>query len=327
MIYLFYGDDDLSRNEYLTTVLARADDGMGDLNRSRLESDRVTFSELRHACDSVPFLSDRRVVIAEGLLNRLAKRGPKEFADQIIAYLPEMPEYTRLFLLETEVDKRTAVWKAFQKEVASSKPRVYLKEFALPQERDLPEWIQRRARQHEGLMDRRAAAELATFVGGNVRLLDQEIRKLVTYAGDRPVSVEDIRLLVPYVQEASIWTMVDSIGAKDAKRALGLAQQILNDEPSKAIYLHIMITRQVRMLLQVAELLSLGKAEPEIQRTLGLSPFVLKKVMQQARNFSVQRLEQAFDLLLDADVAMKTGADQVLTINLLIAELASRRAA
>ncbi len=176
-------------------------------------------------------------------------------------------------------------------------------------------------------MDRRAAAELATFVGGNVRLLDQEIRKLVTYAGERPVGVEDIRLLEPYVQEASIWTMVDSIGAKDAKRALGLAQQILNDEPSKAIYLHIMITRQVRMLLQVAELLSLGKAEPEIQRTLGLSPFVLKKVMQQARNFSVQRLEQAFDLLLDADVAMKTGADQVLTINLLIAELASRRAA
>lgn len=327
MIYLFYGDDDLSRNEYLATLLARADDGMGDLNRARPEVDKLTYSELRHACDSIPFLSDRRVVILEGLLNKLAKRGPKEFAEQLVRYLPDMPDYTRLFLLESEVDKRTALWKALQKEATSPKPTVYIKEFATPQERELPEWIQRRARQHEGLIDRQAAAELAAFVGGNLRLLDQEIRKLVTYARERPVSVEDVRLLVPYVQEASIWTMVDSIGAKGAKKALALAQQILNDEPSKAIYLHIMITRQVRMLLQVAELLGLGKTEGEIQQTLSLSPFVLKKVMQQARNFSVQRLEQAFDALLESDVAMKTGADQVLTLNLLITELASRRAA
>jgi DNA polymerase III subunit delta len=88
-----------------------------------------------------------------------------------------------------------------------------------------------------------------------------------------------------------------------------------------------MITRQIRMLLQVAELLVLGKSEAEIQQLLKLSPFVLKKVMQQAKNFTVPRLEQAFDHLLDADVAMKTGADQVMTINLLITELASRRAA
>lgn len=327
MIYLFYGNDDLSRNEYLSGLLARGDDGLGDLNRSRLEADRLTFAELRHACDSMPFLSDRRVVIVEGLLNKLAKRGPKEFAEQMIAYVPEMPEYTRLFLLETEVDRRMALWKALQAESTSAKPRVFVRDFSLPQEKELPEWIQRRAKLHGGLVDRKAASDLATFVGGNVRLLDQEIRKLVTYARERPVSEADVRLLVPYVQEASIWAMVDSIGAKDAKRALGLAQQILNDEPSKAIYLHIMITRQVRMLLQVAELLSLGKSEAEMQQLLRLSPFVLRKVVQQARNFSVPRLEEAFDHLLAADVAMKTGDDQVLTINLLIMELASRRAA
>jgi len=326
MIYLFHGTDDLARDEALASLLSRVDDPLGEMNCTRSDGDKIGYGELRHACDSIPFLSDRRIVVVEGLLNRLVKRGPKEFAEQLKSYLAEVPEYTRLFLMEGEVDKRTTLWKKLSEMATAKPPTVYLKEFSLPKEQELPEWVQRRARQHNGLMDRRAAAELAAFVGDNVRLLDQEIRKLVTYAGERPVTLEDIRLLVPYVQEASIWEMVDAIGSKNTKRALSLAQQILSDEPTKAIYLHLMITRQVRLLLQVAELLSLGKTQSEIQRLLGMSSFVLGKIMKQAPNFTVPRLEQAFDRLLDSDVAMKSGADQVLTLNLLIVELASQRA-
>jgi DNA polymerase III subunit delta len=327
MLYLFYGDDDLARTEYVRGLLARVEDPMGDLNQTRLAADRLTFGELRHACDSMPFLSDRRIVIVEGLLAKIVKRGPKDFGEQLRAYIPQLPDYTRLFLLENEVDRRTALWKGLAAMAAEKPPRVFLKEFALPKEQELPEWIQQRARHHGGLIDRRTAMELATFVGQNVRVLDQEIRKLVTYAGDQPVTSEAVRLLVPYVQEATVWELVDGIGARDAKKALGVAQRILSDDPSKAIYLHVMITRQIRMLLQVAELVSLGHKQPEIQRQLGMNSFVLGKIMQQARNFSVERLEQAFDHLLDADVAMKSGADQVLTLNLLIVELAGRRAA
>ncbi len=327
MIYLFYGTDDLTRDEALAKLLNRVDDPLGDMNCARFDGDKLTYGELRHACDSIPFLSDRRIVIIEGLLHRLAKRGPKEFAEQLKSYLPQVPEYTRLFLMESEVDKRMALWKKLSEMASGKPPTVYLKEFVLPKEQELPDWIQRRARQHQGLIDRRAATDLATFVGDNVRLLDQELRKLVTYAGDRPVTQDDVRLLVPYVQEASIWEMVDAIGSKNAKRALNLAQQVLTDEPSKAIYLHLMITRQIRLLLQVAELLSLGKTQGDIQRILGMSSFVLGKIVKQVPNFTVPRLEQAFDRLLESDVAMKSGADQIMTLNLLIAELASQRAA
>ena len=104
-----------------------------------------------------------------------------------------------------------------------------------------------------------------------------------------------------------------------------MTEQILQDDKSKAIYIHVMITRQVRMLLQVAELMTLGKKQSEIQKTLRLNPYVLKKVMRQARNFTVSHLEKAYDLLLEADVKMKSGQDQTMTLNLLIVELAGRR--
>lgn len=327
MLYLFYGTDDLGRSEYVAGLLARVADPMGDLNQMRFDGEKLSFSELRHACDSIPFLSDRRIVIVEGLLARLAKRGPKEFAERLRDYLPAIPDYTRLFLLESEVDKRTALWKALVTLSEQKPPTVFLREFAAPAAEALPEWIQRRGQRHGARIERRVATELATFVGGNLRLLDQELMKLATYAGDRPISSEDLKLLVPYMQEATIWEMVDAIGARNAKGALNAAQKLLRDDPGKAIYLHTMIARQVRMLLQVAELLALGQDQGTIQRTLGMNPYVLKKVIQQARSFPVERLERAFDLLLASDVAMKSGADQVMTLNLLIVDLAGRQAA
>jgi DNA polymerase-3 subunit delta len=327
MIYLFYGTDDLARDEYLATLLARAQDPMGDLNTARLEADKLTFGELRHACDSVPFLSDRRIVIVRGLMEKITKRGPKELAEQLITYVHNMPDYARLFLLEGEIDQRTTLWKSFQKFGNEKPPVIFLKEFGLPHEKALPEWIQQRAQKYGGRIDRPAAMELGNCVGIQLRLLDQELQKLITYANGRPVTTQDVKLLVPYVQEANIWDIVDAIGQKDTKRALTNAQQILQDDPGKAIYLHTMITRQIRLLTQVAELLRLGKDSGEIQKTLGMTSYVYGKLSQQARNFTVPRLEKAYDQLLEADVAMKTGANQTLTLNLLIVDLSSKRAA
>lgn len=324
MIYLFYGGDELSRDEALAGLLARIEEPMGDLNQTRLEPSKLTFAQLRQACDAMPFLSDRRIIIIEGLLHKLAKRGPKAFVNQFKAYLTQVPDYTRLFLLEGEVDKRTTLWKTFNKLLKQKPPIVYLKEFAQPSPEQLPNWILRRAAKHGGRIKRDAATQLATFVGDNMRLLDQEIRKLVTYAGDRPVNLRDVRLLVPYMQEASIWEMVDAIGAMNPKQAIKIAQQLLEDDPSKAIYLHVMITRQIRMLLQVAELVDLGKKPNEIPKILGMKPFVFRKVMPQVRNFTVPRLERAYDHLLQADIDMKSGADQAMTLNVLIVELARR---
>jgi DNA polymerase-3 subunit delta len=238
-----------------------------------------------------------------------------------------MPDYARLFLLEGEIDQRTTLWKSFQKFGNEKPPVIFLKEFGLPHEKALPEWIQQRAQKYGGRIDRPAAMELGNCVGIQLRLLDQELQKLITYANGRPVTTQDVKLLVPYVQEANIWDIVDAIGQKDTKRALTNAQQILQDDPGKAIYLHTMITRQIRLLTQVAELLRLGKDSGEIQKTLGMTSYVYGKLSQQARNFTVPRLEKAYDQLLEADVAMKTGANQTLTLNLLIVDLSSKRAA
>ena len=326
MLYLFHGEDDLSRDEYVRSLLERVDDPMGDLNQSRLDPAGLTFAGLRHACDTPPFLSDRRVVLVTGLLQKLAK-GQQAFVEQFLGYLPTIPEYTRLFLLEDAVDKRLTLWKRLNEMADRKPPTVFIKEFALPNERQMVDWLQQRAQRHGGQMSGQAARLLASVAGGDVRLLDQEVRKLVTYAGEDPVTPDDVRALVSYAQEATIWELVDAVGGQRAAVALTAAERILRDDPGKAIYLHIMITRQIRLLLQVAELTALGRSPQQMQAELKMSRFVLDKVRKQVPNFTVERLVAAYDQLLEADIALKSGADQALTLNLLIVALAGRRAA
>lgn len=322
MFYIFFGADDLSRDEALRGLLARVPDAaMAELNTTRLDGRKVTFSELRHACDAMPFLTDRRIVIVTGLLERL-KNGPKEMADQLRDYLGALPATARLFLVESDkIDRRLALWKTAQQLAAQN--RGVIKEFAAPEKGTLPTWIRQRTQRHGGKIEPRAAEELATYLPDDLRLLDAEIDKLVTYAGERPITLHDVHLLVPYAAEANIFEMADAIGRRDVRGAVARLQRLIADG-EHPLRLLPMISRQVRMLLQLKELSEAGATPNEIREKLGLHPFVIQKTLPQTKNFSFADLERAFEQLLETDVAIKTGqSEPELAIEMLVAQLAA----
>ncbi|HEX2185260.1 MAG TPA: hypothetical protein VHN78_07125, partial [Chloroflexota bacterium] len=85
-----------------------------------------------------------------------------------------------------------------------------------------------------------------------------------------------------------------------------------------------MVTRQVRLLLQAKDLTQQGEAPEAIGRALGLSPFPLRKVLEQVRHFSAPTLHAMHRRALEADLHLKTGQQEaVLALELLVAELAS----
>ena len=84
-----------------------------------------------------------------------------------------------------------------------------------------------------------------------------------------------------------------------------------------------MITRQFRLLIQVKELQEKGLPAPEMAKAIGQHPFVVDKVGQQTRNFTLDQLERIYAHLLDLDVAIKTGEmGDGLALDVLVAELA-----
>ena len=331
MFYLFHGEDEFSRSETLAALKEKmGDPGLAELNITVFDGSKVTLSELQHVCDSVPFLAERRLVIVEGLLAHLEPKGrgekrstwQKEYLEGLTQYLQHLPETTRLVFVEGKsIGKDNPVHR-----LALAKECGRVKEFKPPQEKELNRWIGERVKKKGGQIEPAAVVQLAAFVGNDLRLLDQEVEKLVVYvSGARPITEEDIRLLVSYVQEANIFEMVDALGQRNAQRAAKFLHQLLDDGEHPLALLG-MIVRQFRILIQVKELTERGLSQQKMASQLRLHPFVVKKAVRQAMNFSMEQLEAIYRKLLETDVAIKTGQmDEVLALDMLVVGLNEER--
>lgn len=325
MFYIFHGEDEFSRAEEVQKLKAKmGDPDMLALNTALLDGRKVTFSELVQTCDTLPFLTERRLVIVEGLLTRLTdkeggsgKRSKEnsDFLEELKKYLPQMADTTRLIFLEDKsLGKRHPILT-----LAEKCPSGFVKEFTAPQKGSLHKWITQRVAHKKGAgVDPQAVTELAAFVGDDLRLLDQEIEKLVTFAGaGQTITRENVREMVTYSQEANIFDMVDALGKQDASAATRLFHDLLDKDGASPFYLLTMIVRQFRILLQLKELPHTAAASE-----LKLHPFVVQKASNQARNFSAAQLREIYRRLLDIDHAVKTGQiDIVLALDLFIAQV------
>jgi DNA polymerase-3 subunit delta len=347
MIYLLHGPDELLRSERLAAVRAALGDReLADLSTSWLDGRKAPVAEIIHHCDVVPFLTPRRLVIVTGLLAQLKRRqqaGKKKGEpaeegesgkgtakadaerDALLSYLPALPDSTDLVLVEAEaVPRNERPYKELARLAEAGRAEIVLCE--APEERDLPEWVLRRAKQKGGAIERDAAFDLATSIGRNLRLLDNEMDKLITYrAGAGSIRREDVRLLVAYTQEANIFDMVDAIGQQDGPKAMRLLRELERDGAAP-LYLLSMIVRQFRILVQVADQMDLGLGKEEIAKIIGLHPFPTQKAMQQCRHWRMSDLEGAYDRLLETDLAIKTGKlPDDLALDLLVVGLCRRR--
>jgi hypothetical protein len=86
MFYIFHGPDEFSRAELIAKWQSRmGDQAMVSLNTTYLDGRKATLGELRHSCDSIPFMAERRLVIVEGFLSRLhpgRKGGTREKSEE-----------------------------------------------------------------------------------------------------------------------------------------------------------------------------------------------------------------------------------------------------
>jgi DNA polymerase-3 subunit delta len=338
VFYVFHGNDEFGLNEELARLrgkLAGGDRAMAELNTSILDSNRLTMAELRHACDAVPFLADRRLVISRGLLGRLTQGrkdgGTREsedglptreqaFLDELVEYLPSLPPTTRLIFVEYAPLKASHPVLELAR-VEGKHKRAFVRSFKLPTEWELPNWILRRAKARGGSIDSRSASLLAELLGSDLRLLDQELDKLLIYADGQRITTEDVQLLVNRARETSIFELVDCVGRRETGRALQLLHSLLEDG-QPPLYLLTMLARQIRILIQVSELLGQRLTLDEMVDRLKLHRFVVEKASTQARNFDTEQLESAHQRLVETDKALKTGdLEDLLALDLLVVDL------
>lgn len=334
MFYIFHGDDPFSQKEALDDLLkTRIDDaGLLDLNTVYFEAN-VTLRELRQACQAAPFLAPIRVVVVQDYLK--GKPDKNTLAD-LVAFVPELPETTRLVFLEsTELGATHPLIKLAR----TNEDIGHEKSFRVASGAALVKWLQHRAVKKSGRIAPAAAQLLVESVASapgmeekrrkrelthEPEILESELEKLLLYKSGSPdptVQTEDVLLLSPYTAEASVFDFVDQLGNRNERRASALYHQKLS-EGEDPFRLFAMVVRQFRLLIQAKELAEAGQRPPAMAKAMGVHGFVAGKLAQQSRNYSMAELERIYGHLLDIDMGVKTGEmDMQTALDLLVANL------
>lgn len=328
MIYVLHGEDSFSATEALRELMeAVGPEDVRSSNVTELEAREFSVDKLAAAAMVVPFLADRRAVVVRGLMGtseggqRRGRRGqdsaqakpPAELA----TLLGELPPTSDVIFFEGKISPANPFLKAV-KEAGGEQARV--REFA-PLRRDaLAAWVSERAAQKGGTLDPRTASMLAEQIGPNLWVMDSELEKLSIYCDGRPIGADDVKALVSSTKDANVFALVDAIMERRAGAALSSMRQLL-DEGAAGPYLLTMIARQARMVVLAQELLARRAPQQEWGARLGTSSdFVVRKTMDQARRFAPESVRALYRLLLETDLALKTGTSDELALTEMLAQ-------
>ncbi|MSP78845.1 MAG: DNA polymerase III subunit delta [Dehalococcoidia bacterium] len=338
MIYLFVGKDTFSRKTALEALKASVGDPESrDANTTVLASAGLTPGRLLTACQAMPFLAERRLVIVDGLLEEFnerergrgaqgaqmgqgrGRRTPRDPAEweRLTEVLKALPPSTDLVFVEDSVTARNPLLNAV-KAVATTR------QFEPPPPEQLRKWLAEEAQKRGTPMTPNAQLLLVDMIGPDMWRLDNELEKLSLHATGRSITDQDVTAMVSSTREVSVFAAVDAIVERNAPLALRHVQSLLqaNEEANHILF---MLARQVRLLLLAQEMTCSHIPMQEMGQRLGLvQEFPLRKTLEQARRYPWSQLVRFHDLLLETDIAIKTGTlEEEVALEVLIAEVCS----
>ncbi|WP_026843179.1 DNA polymerase III subunit delta [Citrifermentans bremense] len=296
-LYLLYGDEPYLVERAVKKLLERAvDPSFRDFNLNVFYGNECKGDEVFSAAQTLPMFAERRVV--------LVKKGGELSAgamEILLSYVQDPCPGACLILQAEKVDGRKKFYAEFKK-------RGEAVEFKRPYENQLGPYVRDEVRAAGKKIDSAAAELLAFLVGNNLQELVSQIEKLCIYCGKKEsIGVADVKAIVSDTKVESVFEFTDALGAKELPRALRMLTSLLQDGEAPLRILGA-VSRHYRQLWQVRELLDRRLPPAELAKASGINPYFLKKVTDQARNYTVGELKQIFERMLELDLAFKSGA-------------------
>jgi len=333
-LHILYGPDEFRASEALRQLCETLDeDGSLATNTTVVPGRGLTANQLVQHASALPFLAPARLVIVEGLFAAVGgRKGVVDAWQPFLDFLPHMPESNHVVLLEPpKTNDRDGPGRNPLLTALKKYPNVTVTEFAElkmwsrggPSE--VAQWLQDRAVRRGISIEPQAIQALAELVGANLRALANEIEKLAVYAGDRPITAEDVHTLTPQVREVLIFELVDAIVEGHAALALRSLRRMLEETEVSPMYVEMMVARQLRLLVRATELLELRASQDDVAAATKVRGYPLTKLMKQARATHRGAVEAALRVAESTDHAIKTGHTDSpeLALELLVVQLSA----
>lgn len=291
MLKLFVGTDNYTIGKEVSKITATPDVEVNIVENS-------TIADLIPWLGTDSFFSQKRVFVVKNLLGKIEKKDE----EKLIEVIKNLPNDTEVVFTEEKELTKSSVYK-FLKEKGT------IKLFPEGKSVNLVAFIKEKVQEEGGEIAPLAAERLASFVGPNLWQLSEEVKKLVLYKKGglevEPIQTADVDLLVKANFEANIFALTDAIAARNTKKSIELLNSFL-ESGENAIYILTMIERQFK---NIAMAKFENVSDFVLAKKAGIHPFVAKKSVQQAKNFTKDEIIRIYQRLSWADLKLKSGAE------------------
>ncbi len=305
MIIFLYGKDSYRINQKIKEIIkgykAKNPSGLNLINLDLAENRLEDFFESAKSSSLIPekklmilknvFMADSEVLLKFLKSQNLSKR------DDVILLIITFSDFDKNELFKYLIKKPNQA-----------------QNFKLLKASEVKSW----AKQFSNSLGIDLTGEALDFLISNCGLdlwrLDCEIKKLADFEIKGVVSRSQVEELVVPSANYNIFRLTDALARKDKKKALE-ALYVALDNGEKPTELLGLLAWQIRNLLRF-------KSNPDKSSDLKLHPFVLEKIRESARFFSIDELSAILSKIIDLDLAFKTGGlNEKTALSLLIAEL------
>ena len=185
----------------------------------------------------------------------------------------------------------------------------------------LTQWIRQELKAANVDADKDVPDALADLFGEDLPSIAAEVQKLAVL--DEQLSAMRVRDIVNRPASRDAFDFIESTAKGDAAAALRTCRSLLaqGEAPQRVLGA---LTWQYTLVARCVGLRE-GRAQTDaglIAKTLKVKPFVAKKALAIAKHLDESSLRLALGFILDADVAAKTGKDEVLALESLALRLA-----
>jgi DNA polymerase-3 subunit delta len=185
--------------------------------------------------------------------------------------------------------------------------------------RGLVSWMKNRMKEKGKTLSEEAADYLVEVVGDHLHDLDNALEKVFLSVGEkRTIELSDMEEITTEVKISTVFDLTDAIGRQNLEKALGILEKAME---SKAIvfrkeeegskfgdpipFLLSMMAKQYWSMLVIKQMSSHHRDAGELAKELGTSPWNIKKLMDQGKNFSEASLQEGILKCHQTDLAIK----------------------
>lgn len=326
MIIVITGGDELGIRRRLRELRDEADGGTGMLetNMTVIDGRDAKPNDILGPASAMPFLSPRRLVLVENLLERFEsrpgeRRSPRStdsFAPLFAGLADGLPETTILVFIGAR--GRNPMVTALAKI-----PGVTVEDYPELKGDALLRFIREEAAARGMRLDGASANALATMHGGDTLALSNELEKLALFSMGRPVTKTDVDIVSAADRDAKIWDYTDAVLDGDLVKALNALRLLLNDTNTEPEGVLASLFTPYRNAATILDLLSAGATPEEIGQAINQRyPNLRDRAISRAKRIGPAGVRAAYGHMVAMDRANKSGiTDSSVGIEILTARL------